>query len=210
MDYAYWTIFLAAAIALNLSPGPDLIFILSRTFTSGKVVGIASSAGVCTGALVHVGAAALGLSAILTTSITAFSIVKYIGAAYLVYLGIKNLQCPGTRLQLSGESTQHLSAWEAFKQGMLVDILNPKVAIFFMAFLPQFIRPDVASVPFQLAGLGILVILIGFPIECMFVLLATKITQVLQNNTAISIWLDRFLSSILIGLGIKLALYERP
>jgi len=210
MDYTYWTMFLAAAIALNLSPGPDLIFILSRTFTSGKAVGIASSAGVCTGALVHVGAAALGLSAILAASITAFNIVKYIGAAYLVYLGIKNLRCPGTSLKLSAESTQHLSPWNAFKQGMLVDILNPKVAIFFMAFLPQFIRPEIASVPFQLAGLGILVILIGFPIECIFVLLASKITLVLQNNVSISTWLDRFLGSILIGLGIKLALYEKP
>lgn len=210
MDYAYWAVFLAAAIALNLSPGPDLIFILSRTFASGKAVGIASSAGVCTGALVHVGAAALGLSAILATSITAFNIVKYIGVTYLVYLGIKNLRCPGTSLKLSNESTQHLSPWNAFKQGMLVDILNPKVAIFFMAFLPQFVRPEFASVPLQLAGLGILVILIGFPIECIFVLLASKIAQVLQNNGAISTWLDRFLSSILIGLGIKLALYEKP
>ena len=210
MDYTYWTVFVAAAIALNLSPGPDLIYILSRTFASGKAVGIASSAGVGAGALVHVGAAALGLSAILATSITAFNIVKYIGAAYLVYLGIKNLSRPGTGLKLPAESTQQLSPWNAFKQGMLVDILNPKVAIFFMAFLPQFIRPEIASVPFQLAGLGILVILIGFPIECIFVLLASKITRMLQNNGVLSTWLDRFLSSILIGLGIKLALYEKP
>lgn len=210
MDYAYWMMFFAAAIALNLSPGPDLIFILSRTFANGKAVGIASSAGVCAGALVHVSAAALGLSAILVTSVTAFNIVKYIGAAYLVYLGIKNLRCPGTGLKLSVETTQHLSPWNAFKQGMLVDILNPKVAIFFMAFLPQFIRPEIASVPIQLAGLGILVILIGFPIECIFVLLASRITRVLQSNVSISTWIERLFSSILIGLGIKLAFSEKP
>lgn len=210
MDFAYWAVFLSAALALNLSPGPDLLFILSRTFANGKAVGIASSAGVCTGALVHVSAAALGLSAILATSVTAFTIVKYIGAAYLVYLGIKNLRSPQASLRLSADSTERLSPWQAFKQGMLIDILNPKVAIFFMAFLPQFIRPEIAAVPVQLAGLGILVILIGFPIECLFVLLAAKITRALQNNSAVGPWLDRLFSSILIGLGVKLALYEKP
>jgi len=209
MDYAYWTLFFAAAIALNLSPGPDLIFILSRTFTGGKAVGLASSAGVCTGALVHVGAAALGISAILATSVTAFNIVKYIGAVYLVYVGIKNLRYAGASLDVPTEFTQHISPWSAFKQGMLVDILNPKVAIFFMAFLPQFVRSEFASVSVQLLGLGILVILIGFPIECLFVLLASRIAHLLQNNISISKWLDRFLGSILIGLGVKLALYEK-
>lgn len=210
MDFAYWAVFLSAALALNLSPGPDLLFILSRTFANGKAVGIASSAGVCTGALVHVSAAALGLSAILATSATAFTIVKYTGAAYLVYLGIKNLRCPQAGLRLPAESPERLSPWQAFKQGMLIDILNPKVAIFFMAFLPQFIRPEIAAVPLQIAGLGILVILIGFPIECLFVLLAAKLMRALQTNSAIGPWLERLFSSILIGLGVKLALYEKP
>lgn len=210
MDYTYWAVFFTAALALNLSPGPDLIFILSRTLAGGKVVGIASSVGVCTGALVHVAAAALGISAILATSITAFNVVKYIGAAYLVYLGIKNFRCAGTILNVSTECISHISPWSAFRQGMLVDILNPKVAIFFMAFLPQFVRPDFASVSFQLLGLGILVILVGLLVECLFVLLATRISRLLQNNISVSKWLDRFLGSILIGLGVRLALYEKP
>ncbi len=210
MDYAYWAMFFAAAIALNLSPGPDLIFILSRTFSGGKIIGVASSAGVCTGALVHVSAAGLGVSAILATSIAAFNIVKYIGAAYLVYLGIKNFYNAETKLDLPPETKENISPWSAFKQGMLVDILNPKVALFFMAFLPQFVRPEITQVSFQLVGLGILVILIGFPIECLYILLASRIAHLLHNNVSISKVLDRIFGTILIGLGVKLALYEKP
>lgn len=210
MDYTYWAVFFAAAVALNLSPGPDLIFVLSRTFAGGKGVGIASSVGVCTGALVHVSAAALGISALLATSAMAFNTVKYIGAAYLVYLGIKNLRGTGINMEPAKENLQPVTPWSAFKQGVLVDILNPKVAMFFMAFLPQFIRPEFASVSSQLLGLGLLVIVIGFPIECLYVLSASKISRLLKNNLSVSKWLDRFLGSILVGLGVKLALYEKP
>lgn len=122
--------FFSAALALNLAPGPDFIYILSRTIAQGAKIGIASSLGVCAGAFVHVVAAALGLSAILATSALAFSVVKYIGAAYLVYLGIQALRSKGMNLNTSTMETPDVSTWQAFKQGMLVDILNPKVAIF--------------------------------------------------------------------------------
>lgn len=209
MDYTYWTVFLGAAIVLNLSPGPDLFFVLSRTFAGGRSVGIASSAGVCTGALVHVSAAALGISALLASSVMAFTIVKYIGAAYLVYLGVKNLRSAGNGFSVSTEPVKAVSPWGAFKQGVLIDILNPKVAIFFMAFLPQFVRPELASVSLQLLVLGILVILIGFPIECIYVLLASRISRLLETKASVSKWLDRFLGSVFICLGVKLALYEK-
>jgi RhtB (resistance to homoserine/threonine) family protein len=210
-DYAYWTLFFSVALALNISPGPDLLYILSRTIAGGRMVGIASALGVGTGALVHVSAAALGVSAILATSITAFMVVKYIGAAYLIYLGMKSLHHAGTSLDLSSKSTTYsqLSPWKAFRQGVFVDILNPKVAIFFMAFLPQFVRQEVGSVSLQLLGLGLLIILIGIIVEVTFVVLAARASHLLRNNNSIGKWLDRFLGSILIGLGIKLALSER-
>jgi threonine/homoserine/homoserine lactone efflux protein len=207
-DITYWILFFSAAFAINISPGPDLFYILSRTMAGGKSVGMASSIGVGAGALVHVSAAALGLSAILATSVIAFSIVKYIGAAYLIYLGVKILRNAGNNLKLSMDGSI-VSPWAAFKQGMLVDILNPKAAIFFMAFLPQFVRQELGYIPLQLLGLGLLVILIGVMVEFSFVFLAAKTTEFLRANKVISSWLDRILGSILIGLGIRLVFTER-
>lgn len=204
----YWILFFSAALALNLAPGPDLIYILSRTVTQGYRVGIASSLGVCTGALVHVVAAALGLSAILATSALAFSIVKYIGAAYLFYLGIQALRSKGINLDVSTTEVEQISLWQAFKQGMLVDILNPKVAIFFMAFLPQFVRSELGQTSAQIVGLGVLVILVAIAVETVFVLAAAQLTDVFRRNRRLSVWLDRLLGSVLIALGIRLALSE--
>jgi len=208
-DYAYWALFLSAALALNLAPGPDLLYILSRTIANGRRVGVASALGVCSGALVHVLAAALGVSAILATSALAFALVKYVGAAYLLYLGIQALRSAGSGFDLQLRQGAATSAWSAFKQGVLVDILNPKVAIFFMAFLPQFVRPELGAVPLQLLGLGLLVIGVAIVVEVLFVLVAARATTAIRNNRAISVWLDRALGSILLGLGVRLGLSER-
>lgn len=205
---SYWLLFFSAALALNLSPGPDLIYILSQTIAQGRRVGTASALGVCTGALVHVIAAALGLSAILATSALAFSVVKYVGAAYLIYLGIQSLRSAGTSFDVSHIKTPKASPWQAFKQGVLIDILNPKVAVFFMAFLPQFVRPELGHTSTQIIGLGVLVVLVAIVVEVVFVLAAARTTSILRNNRRLSIWLDRVLGSILITLGIRLALSE--
>lgn len=204
---SYWLLFFSAAFAINISPGPDLIYILSKTIAQGRKIGIASSLGVCTGALVHVFAAALGLSAILATSAIAFSIVKYIGAAYLIYLGIQALRSKGTSFD-TPKKGKEITVWTAFKQGILIDILNPKVAIFFMAFLPQFIRPDMGSTSAQMLFLGFLVILVAVIVEFFIVITASQTTHYFRNNQQSAVWLDRILGSILIGLGIRLALME--
>jgi len=188
-DPLFWLVFFSAALALNLSPGPDLLYVLSRTFSGGRRIGVIAACGVCSGALVHVLFAALGISAILATSALAFTLVKYVGAAYLLYLGIQ--------------------AWRAYRQGVLVDLLNPKAAIFFMAFLPQFVRPEHGAVPLQLLLLGVLVVLVAIIVECGLVLLAARARTALRNNRTLSQWLDRVLGSILIGLGIRLGLSER-
>ncbi len=202
---SYWLLFFSAAFALNISPGPDLIYILSRTVAQGRKIGVASSLGVCTGALVHVFAAALGLSAILATSAMAFSVVKYIGAAYLIYLGLKSFRSTGSNFNLSSLNSPQVTPWMAFKQGILVDVLNPKVAVFFMAFLPQFVRPDLGHTSAQIAVLGVLVILVAAVVEILFVLATGQTTRFFRNNRRVSAWLDRILGSILIGLGIRLA-----
>lgn len=206
-DVSYWCLFFSAALALNLAPGPDLMYVLSRTVAQGKRVGLASAAGVSTGALVHVVAASFGLSAILATSALAFALVKYVGALYLLFLGVQALRSKGTRFERLNRS-ENGSFWQAFRQGVLVDVLNPKVAIFFMAFLPQFVRPGHGSVPIQLLLLGLMVIAVAIVVDSTFVLVASRTTCYFRKNPRMSIWLDRVLGSIFIGLGIRLALAE--
>ncbi len=205
---SYWVLFFSAALAINLSPGPDLIYILSKTIAGGRKVGIASSLGVCTGAMVHVFAAALGLSAILATSAFAFSFVKYAGAAYLIYLGIRAIKSKGTAFDKLAATNQKTTPWQAFKQGALVDILNPKVAIFFMAFLPQFVRSELGHTSVQIIILGSLVILVAIAVELIIVLAAAQTTEFFRKNCKLSVWLDRISGSVLIGLGLRLALME--
>jgi RhtB (resistance to homoserine/threonine) family protein len=208
IDTTYWLVFLTAAVALNISPGPDLLYILSRTVAQGRRVGLASAAGVCTGAFVHVVAAALGLSAILATSAGAFNLVKYVGAAYLIYLGLKALRSAGTSFTPHAAPVPRVSAALAFRQGVLIDVLNPKVAIFFMAFLPQFVRPEAGNVTMQLLFLGSLVVGVAIIIESAFVLAAAKTTGFFRTHRKASVWLDRMMGSVLIALGVRLALSE--
>ncbi len=205
---SYWLLFFSAAVAINISPGPDIIYILSRTIAQGRKIGIASSLGVCSGAFVHVCAAAIGLSAILATSAVAFSLVKYIGAAYLIYLGIKALMSKGSTFDIPGKKEKEITHWKAFRQGALVDILNPKVAVFFMAFLPQFVRPEIGHNGLQILVLGALVILVAVVVEGCIVLTAAQTTNFFRRNRQCSVWLDRFMGSVLVGLGIRLALTE--
>lgn len=202
----FWLLFLSTALALNVAPGPDLLYILTQTIANGKKVGIASALGVCTGALFHVVAASIGLSAILVSSALAFTIVKYIGVGYLLYLAYQSFRSAGTSLTIpSGKESQE-SVWKAFKQGVLVDILNPKVAIFFMAFLPQFVREGYGSVPMQLLYLGLLVIFVAIIVETTYVLLAFKLTNKVRTSKRISVLLDRFVGTVFVSLGIKLAI----
>jgi len=204
-DLSFWVLFFSAALALNIAPGPDLLYILTKTIANGRKVGVAASMGVCTGALFHVFAAAVGLSAILVSSALAFTVVKFVGVAYLLYLAWDAFKSAGTSLQVSAEGQPKETPWAAFRQGVLVDILNPKVAIFFMAFLPQFIREDAGSVPLQLVYLGLLVIAVAMVVETAYVLLAAKLTNKVRSSKRLSVWLDRTVGTIFVALGIKLA-----
>src|SRR5256885_15158058 len=143
-------LFLAAGILLNLTPGPDTVYILGRSITQGREAGIASALGISLGSIFHTCAAALGLSAILATSALAFGTIKLLGGAYLIFLGIKMILDRRKHLSLPSNFRRRTSA-AAFRQGVLTNILNPKVALFFLAFLPQFI--DQASTTKVLAFL---------------------------------------------------------
>lgn len=208
MDLNYWLIFLSASFALNIAPGPDLLFIFTKTVSGGKKVGIAASLGVCTGALFHVVIAAVGLSAILFTSAIAFTFVKIIGVTYLLYLAYQAFTTAGISFEIDKKKATQIhseSAFQAFKQGVLIDILNPKVAIFFMAFLPQFLREGHGSNSYQLLLLGSIVILIAIIVEAVFVLFASKISHQFRENPKYNQWLNRVVGTVFIALGIKLA-----
>ncbi len=200
---SYWLLFFSAAFAINISPGPDLLYILSRTITQGRKIGVASSLGVCSGAMVHVFGAAFGLSAILATSAIAFSLVKWIGAAYLIYLGIQALRSHTASFQPLQEKKAQITAWQAFRQGVLTDVLNPKVAIFFMAFLPQFVRPELGHHSLQIVFLGVLVNLVAIPVEFFLIFTAARTTGLFRDNPSFSIWLERIMGSVLIGVMIE-------
>ncbi len=209
-DYTllHWTSFLVAAVVLNLAPGPDIAFIIGQTVRGGRRAGFAALGGIWLGAFGHVLLAAAGLSAILATSAVAFSIVKWAGAAYLLYLGIKALRSDGSGF-IAESTVTSPSAFPIFKQGVIVALLNPKVAIFFLAFLPQFVVEGAGPVWAQLFLHGSLIIVVAAFIEPPLILAGDKLTNSLRSNPRFGLWLDRSLGAIFIGLGIRLALDER-
>jgi len=209
-DYtlAHWGTFFVAAVLLNLSPGPDIAFILAQTARNGQRSGLAAMFGIWCGAFLHVLLAAIGLSAILATSATAFTFVKWIGAAYLIWLGIQAFRSDGTSYSSDTEVNQ-LSNIKIFQQGVLVAALNPKVAIFFLAFLPQFVVVGAGPASAQLFLHGSLIIVVAAFIEPPLVILGAKLTRYLSQNSQVAAWMDRGLGTLFIGLGVRLALSER-
>ena len=203
-SFTHWATFLTAAVLLNISPGPDIAFILGQTAKRGVKSGFSAMFGIWTGAFIHVISAALGLSAILVTSAVAFSTVKWIGAAYLIWLGIQALKSKGTGISVKGQDSPE-GLMKIFKQGVLVAVLNPKVAIFFLAFLPQFVEVGAGPVSAQLFLHGILIIIVAGFVEPPLILIGGKLTVYLSKNTKVSCWMDRGLGVLFIGLGIKLA-----
>jgi len=204
----HWTTFLTAAVLLNLSPGPDIAFILGQTVRGGRKSGFAAMAGIWTGAFGHVLLAAAGLSAILATSAIAFSIVKWVGAAYLIWLGIHAFRSGGGSFVSAKKNGSDQFA-VVFRQGVVVALMNPKVAIFFLAFLPQFVVAGSGPVWAQLFLHGTLIIVVAALIEPPLVIAGEKLTSRLRNNPAIGKWMDRTLGAIFIALGVKLALAQR-
>ncbi len=207
-DLAHWSTFFLAAFLLNLSPGPDFAFILSHTVKGGKRAGTAAMLGIWTGAFGHVIFAALGLSAIIAASSTAFTIVKWVGVIYLVWLGIKAIRSDGGNLLIEkGTSKENFAT--IFRQGVLIDLFNPKVATFFLAFLPQFVVKGAGPVWAQLMLHGTLIIVAAAIVEPPLIFVGDKMTYHLRQSRSLRVWLDRTLGGVLIGLGLRLAVTER-
>ncbi|MBW9053052.1 LysE family translocator [Rhizobium mesosinicum] len=210
LDYslAHWIGFLTTAVLLNISPGPDMAFILGHTIKSGTRAGFSAVFGIWTGACIHVLLAAFGLSAILAASAIAFSTVKWVGAIYLVWLGIQALRSKGEGgfVRAAGET---LGRRRIYRQGVLVSLLNPKVAIFFLAFLPQFVVEGAGPAWLQLAVHGGLIIVVAFFIEPPLILAGGRLADLFKRNAKIGLWLDRGLGALFVALGVRLALTTR-
>ena len=198
------SIFLLAALILLLTPGPAVLYIVARSLDQGRLAGFVSVLSIEVGNFVHVLAAALGLSAILVSSALAFSIVKYLGAAYLIYLGLRRLL---TRESPHQPTTfQQKSLRRIFRQGVLVAILNPKTALFFFAFLPQFVDSSRGSATLQLLTLGCLFVLMAIVTDGLYSLLAGTTGQWLKGTHSF-LRVERYVvGSIYIGLGVTAAL----
>ena len=209
-DYstAHWVTYFSAAILLNIAPGPDLAIILGQTLRHGRKSGFIAMFGIWTGAFAHVLLAAAGLSVILATSAVAYNLVKWLGAAYLVWLGWQALRAKAESF-VAPQASATRTLKSIFLQGMLVAALNPKVAIFFLAFLPQFVVPGAGSVGAQLFLHGSLIIVVAAFIEPLFLLAGDHMIRRLDSNPRVGLWIDRSLGAFFIAIGIKLALSER-
>lgn len=206
--FAHWSAFITAAFLLNLSPGPDMAFILGQTARRGIPAGFSAMFGIWSGAFIHVVFAALGLSAILATSALAFSVVKWLGAIYLIWLGIQAIRSKGSMLSAAEPTTQK-GLLKIFQQGVWVSVLNPKVAVFFLAFLPQFAVEGAGPISAQLFLHGLLIIMVAAFVEPPLILIGGKLTAYLGNNRKVACWMDRSLGALFIGLGLKLAATDK-
>jgi len=199
-------LFLGVSWALILAPGPDMLYVISRGIAHGRRAGVLSAIGVVSGILVHTTAAAFGLTLILQTSAFAFLLVKYVGAAYLIYLGIKAWHDKST---LSIATTAPVvNSHALFWQGVLSNVLNPKVAIFFLAFLPQFIEKESSHVAWQMVFLGLTFACFGLCFLLIVGYSSGTIGRWLTQRPQYAQSLQRLSGGILIGLGIRLAFTE--
>ena len=195
-------LFFLTALLINITPGTDTMYIVSRSISQGKKAGIYSVLGISTGSLVHTFLASIGLSVILTTSVVLFTVVKLIGVGYLVYLGIRMLLQKSSNFQL--KDTKIISIKKIYTQGLLTNVTNPKVALFFISFLPQFISRDNAYGPLPFIILGLTFVITG-TVWCLVVaIFASFATKKLRNNPKVEFILNKITGVIFIGLGIKL------
>lgn len=181
-DAATLALFIATSLALTLTPGPAVLYILARSVEGGRPAGLASALGVGAGGLVHAALAAVGLSALLASSATAFMVVKWLGAAYLIWLGLQRLLARDEEIEPTSIEPARLS--RVFLQGAIVDVLNPKVALFFLAFLPQFVDPSGGAAWSQVLALGGVFVAVGLCTDGLYALLGSAAGTWLRCGSA--------------------------
>ena len=203
-----FALFVTTGILLNLTPGPDTLYILGRSIAQGRRAGLASALGISVGSIFHTGAAALGLSAVLATSAWAFTFIKLAGAAYLIFLGVRALLEKPHELSMAAHFKRQGAA-AAFRQGIVTNILNPKVALFFLAFLPQFIDAAAPAKTIAFIVLGLTFVTTG-TIWCLILAwFSSAFSARLRENPTLTALLNRAVGSLFIFLGLRLAVVAR-
>jgi threonine/homoserine/homoserine lactone efflux protein len=196
-------IFALASLALVLVPGPNHIYIAARGIAQGRAAGVASALGVETGTMVHIAAAAAGLSYVIARSATLFNVIKWAGVVYLIYLGIRALT---SRQELRTQDADPQPLRKIFLEGVIVNVLNPKVILFFLAFLPQFVDPEAGAVPLQVIILGSTLLVLGLITDLIYAAGAGALGRRMRNRSSL---MSRLSGVIYLGLGIATAFSGR-
>ena len=207
MDTSGFLFFAFASLMLNITPGADMLYVATRSTSQGVKAGIVSALGIMSGCIVHLLAAIVGLSAVIASSALAFSVIKYAGGVYLIYLGIQSFFGKQNVFELKAPAMQPLT--KVFRQGVITNVLNPKVALFFLAFLPQFIHPGKASAQWQIFLLGAWFNISGTIVNILVALLFGKMGNWLAKKEWFIKWQHKITGLLLFGLGIKVALGAR-
>ncbi|MEK9198278.1 MULTISPECIES: LysE family translocator [Bacillales] len=207
MDIVTVLSFLGAAIVLTLMPGPDNLFTLAQSIAKGKNAGIFTTLGLCTGLLVHITAATIGISAVIYQSAFAFTVVKYAGAAYLLYLAFKSFREKSSNFNLHNED--NLNYKSLYKKGIIMNVLNPKVSLFFLAFFPQFIHYENGNVPIQMLILGIIFLIQSLVIFSLISIFAGKVGNFLRKNNSIAKKINIIQGSLFTLIGLKIAFSQK-
>ena len=199
-------LFLAAGLALNFTPGPDMLYVAARSAAEGRAAGVASALGIAAGTLVHIALVAGGLAALLNAVPVAYTAVRLAGAAYLVWLGVRAIVRPGGA---TARALAPASRWAVFRQGVVTNVLNPKVALFFLAFLPQFVDPARGNAALQVLALGLLFDTTGTLVNLGVALGASGAAARLRRGERAAHVLERVTGLLFVGLGVRLAMASR-
>lgn len=200
-------LFIGAGLLLNVTPGPDVLYIVGRSVGQGRVAGVVSALGISAGCLFHIAAAALGLSALMLALPLAFDVVRYVGAAYLIWLGLRALRTRSATLDV--RPLERVPLGRIFRQGMVTNMLNPKVALFFLAFLPQFTDATGGPLPLQFTLLGLIFVANGLLVCLAYAVAASWLGDWLRTRYGVSTWLNRGMGGVFIALGLRLAFGSR-
>lgn len=204
IEPAQLLLFAGSVFLLALTPGPDILYVLARGLSQGRKAGLCAAAGFNLGVIVHTLFAAFGISAVLAASATAFMVIKFAGAAYLIYLGLKMLRASGTAGAVNGDR-QRMPLRVIFRQSIVANVLNPKVALFFLAFLPQFTNPGQGPVALQMLVLGGVFMLVSFLVFAAVALFSGVVGNKLRTNPKVERRLNVGAGGLLVGLGLALA-----
>jgi len=207
MDFTLIISFLGVAILLTLMPGPDILFVMTQSISQDKKAGIATTLGLCSGLIVYITAATLGVSAIIYQSALAFAIVKYTGAAYLLYLAWQSFKEKETGFTF--HQNNPLKYTSLYKKGILMNLLNPKVSLFFLALLPQFVDKSIGHIPLQMFLLGIIFLVQAFAFFVAVSMFSEKLGRVLFHHSFLAKRMNIIKGSILGMIGIQIALSEK-